>query len=134
MNEVLFVSQVKLGKALLSGLIAGIIAAIAANLFYGIYRSAADVSFEELTLVSITMASLVPSLIASFVYWLFARYTAKPVLWFVSLSVVIAVASIFPNLDPPHEGFALPSTLLHLIVAVICMIAIPMLARRTGKT
>jgi Family of unknown function (DUF6069) len=118
---------------LLSGLIAGAISAVIANLYYLIFSAITGYSYVELNVISITLASVIPSLLGSLVYFGLSRQISTATNVFVTLGLIFGFLSIIPTLvAPPNPapGFAVATAPLHILVAVVCVTVVPFFARR----
>src|SRR5258708_35609575 len=110
--------SVRLGRCLLAGLFSGIIAAILANLAAAAISRVSGLRFEELNLLSISIAAVASNLIGSLFFYGFARWTTRPVLWMAVAALAAATAdSVVTSLRPPHPGFGELANPLQYIVA-----------------
>ena len=66
-----------MGRYLAASLVAGAAAAILNNLIYLIMIAFVDSEWDLLTVVSITIASLLPNLLAGLLFWFLARFTTR---------------------------------------------------------
>lgn len=124
-------SLVKFGKTLFGGVIAGIIAAVLANVMTMIVEDITGYSFKELTVVSITAASMVTNIIGSIVYYFFVNKSKKPIRLYVILALFIATLdSILATINAPAQGFGLIATPIHYIVAITSIIVVPQWSRK----
>ncbi|PYE50517.1 DUF6069 family protein [Deinococcus yavapaiensis] len=115
--------------ALRAGLIAGVVAAIVANAWYYASVAVTGRAYEELNLLSITVTAILPALIGALLYQRLARRVTNATLIFRAVGVTFAVLSTLPQfIQPLHEGFALATAPLHIIVGVIVVWLIPLLA------
>jgi uncharacterized membrane protein YeaQ/YmgE (transglycosylase-associated protein family) len=120
----------------LGGLIAGIVGAIIANIYFLIFSSVTGYSYAELNLFSITLAGIIPSVIGALVYFGLSRMTAKATTLFVALGIVLGALSALPVfIAPPNPapGFAAATTPMHLIVALSAVIIIPLFVQNASK-
>jgi hypothetical protein len=118
-------------NALLAGLLSGIAAAILGTLTLLIMQALTGDRFTELTPVSITAISLLTNLLGGIAYYLLARFTARPALFFAILALVLATLdTLMVAANPLHPGFATVATPLHYVVAFVAIILIPRLAGR----
>ena len=122
-----------LSHCLMAGLIAGIAAGFCANAANFLFEIGFGRKFEELTPVSIAIASLIMCLLGSIVYWALARSTKRPALWFIVLGLAAATLDSIPPLvgDFP-KGFALQANVLHYVVAAAAFFTIPPVSRVRG--
>jgi hypothetical protein len=121
--------SVRFGRCLLAGLFSGIVAAVLANLSAAAISRVSELRFEELNFVSIAIASVGSNLIGSLFFYGFARWTTRPVLWFVVAALAAATAdSVVTILRPPHPDFGKLANPLHYIVAMTAVILLPAFA------
>ncbi len=124
-----------LGRYLRAGLIAGAAAAVLNIILYFVIIRIGGHQGDVLTVVSISVASLLPNLIAALAYFGLARITrwARPLL---SLGVVVFVlVSVLPHLGigpPPSpaldalpEGFDLVTIPLHIVFGLTAIFVMP---------
>jgi hypothetical protein len=124
-------ANVQISSALLAGLIAGIASAVINNLYHALYVSATGNTFPELSLISIALVSLIPSVLGGLVYYALTRFTPRARLVFTVLGLAFAVLTIAPQfVQPLHPGFGWAIAPLHLIAGVSAVLLIPRLARR----
>ena len=118
------------GAYLKAGLIAGVIAAVVANIYFLVYTQVSGNSFEELNLVSVTLASIVPGLAAGLLLDGLRRWSARGTQIFVVGGAVFALLSIVPNIvAPPYPNFFWASSPLHVIVAAVILAVLPRLVK-----
>ncbi len=126
--------SVRFGRCLLAGLFSGIVAAILANLSAAAISRVSELRFAELNLLSISIASVASNLIGSLFFYGFARWTTRPVLWFVVAALAAATAdSVVTILRPPHPDFGKLANPLHYIVAMTAVILLPAFAPTRPK-
>ena len=122
-------SGVSLGRCTLAGLFAGIVAAVLANLALLILVKQMGQSFDVLNWFSVGRASMVSCLLGAFVFGALARWTRRPVLWFVVAGLAVATLdSVMVYLHPPEPGIARIANPLHYVVAITALVFIPALA------
>jgi peptidoglycan/LPS O-acetylase OafA/YrhL len=118
------------GSYLKAGLIAGVIAAVVANIYFLVYTQVSGNTFEELNLVSVTLASIVPGLAAGLLLYGLRRWSARGTQIFVIGGAVFALLTIVPNIvAPPHPNFFWASSPLHVIVAAVILAVLPRMVR-----
>lgn len=123
---------IPLRKALLAGLLSGVAAAILGTLALFIMQALTGDHFAELTPVSITLISLFTNLLGGLAFYLLARFTGRPTLFFALLALVLATLdTIMVAANPLYPGFAMVATPLHYVVALVAILLIPRLAGRT---
>lgn len=125
-------TRVPVSTYLLGGLIAGVISAVLANLYYLIFGAITGYSYAELNVISITLAGILPSLLGSLIYFGLSRQTSAATKIFVTLGLAFGILSIVPTLiAPPNPapGFAAATAPLHILVAVICVTVVPFFVR-----
>ena len=126
--------SVRFGRCLLAGLFSGIVAAILANLSAAAISRVSELRFAELNLLSISIASVASNLIGSLFFYGFARWTTRPVRWFVVAALAAATAdSVVTILRPPHSDFAKLANPLHYIVAMTAVLLLPAFAPSRSK-
>ena len=119
-----------LGRCALAGLLAGMAAAILANLAHALLSQATGLRFRELNFLSITRASLIACVLGGLVFYAAARWTKHPVAWFAVAGLLVTTAdSLFVMLHPPQPGFDRLANPLHFIVGLITIVLLPRLAR-----
>jgi Family of unknown function (DUF6069) len=121
-----------IGTYLLGGLIAGVIAAVIANIYFLIFSGVTGYSYAELNIFSVTMASILPSIVGSLVYFGLTKITSKATAIFTTVGILFGVLSTIPSfIAPPNPapGFALATAPLHVVVAVVCVIVVPLFVR-----
>lgn len=122
---------VQVSRALTGGLIAGVVSAVIGNLYHALYVGITGNTFPELSLLSITLASISPSVLGALVYYALNRISRHAQTIFTVLGLTFAVLSIVPQfIQPLHPGFGWAITPLHLIAGVTAVVLIPRLARR----
>ena len=126
--------SVRFGRCLLAGLFSGIVAAVLANLSAAAISRVSELRFEELNLLSISIASVASNLIGSLFFYGFARWTTRPVLWIAVAALAAATAdSVVTILRPPHPDFGKLANPLHYIVAMTAAILLPAFAPTRSK-
>ena len=123
--------NVQVSRALTGGLAAGVVSSIIGNLYHALYVSVTGNTFPELSLFSITLASLIPSVLGGFVYYALTRVTRYARTIFTVLGLTLAILSIIPQfLQPLYPSFGWVIAPLHLIAGLTAVVLIPRLARR----
>jgi len=121
--------RVSVGRAVLAGVIAGAVGALLGNVALIILTRQFGQSFDQLNWFSISRASMISCMIAAFVYSALARWSKRPVVWFVVLGLAVAVLdSVMVSLHPPEAGFDRIANPLHFVVAISALVLIPALA------
>ena len=121
--------RVSVGRAVLAGVIAGFLGAFLANVAAVILSRQFGQSFDQLNWFSISRASMISCMIAAFVYSALARWSKRPVVWFVVLGLAVAtIDSVMVSLHPPEAGFDRIANPLHFVVAISALALIPALA------
>ena len=119
---------------LLAGFLAGVVAAILANVVYGVFRLLGGTSYDELSVVAITLVSVVPGLLGALLYYGLTRWVKRPALVFIAVALVAAtVDSAIVAMNEPEPGFAVIATPLHYVVALSVAAVLPILASRLPK-
>lgn len=121
-------------QSILAGLTAGVVSAlINAVLFYGFHATGilSDLVYvrpnQPLTLAPVLMASLVPSLVGSLVFFLLEKFTSNGYRIFSILALTLAVLSLFSPFTVPVNvtlGYSLVLCVMHLVVAVVLVYVI----------
>jgi len=121
-------TNVTLLQALKAGLFAGLAAALIKAVLYFIFHSAGIITDSvmvqpntPMTVVPVVMASLVPSIIAALVFFVFARYITNGYRYFRILAIVLLVASFanpFVGIPNVPLGYALALNLMHIPVVL----------------
>ena len=122
-------------QSITAGLIAGLVAAVVnAGLFFAFHATGVlhdgvyvQPPRQPLTLVPVLMASLVPSLIGSLVFFLLERFTNRGYRLFSILALVLAVLSLISPFTVPVNGtlgYALVLCAMHLVVALVLVYVI----------
>lgn len=76
-------------------------------------------SNTSLTIAPVLMASIMPSLVAGLVFFLFEKYSKNGFKIFSIISIILVLASLFSPFSIPNVsiGFAIGLNLMHLLVA-----------------
>ncbi len=75
---------------------------------------------QPLTLLPVVLASTFPTFIGALIFFLFAKFSKKGLLWFSILSlvlVVLSLASPFTNIPNVTFGYACVLDIMHIVVA-----------------
>ena len=98
-------TTVTFGNALVAGLIGGVIAAIVNVILYFVFQAINGGPLlvtrpgmagpDALPLVAVLLLSLVPGLVAGIIYWVLARFTARPDRWFLIVAALVFIAFFF---------------------------------------
>ncbi len=138
MEKSLSFSPVSLKKALVAGLLAGVIIALLNNLYNLFCGAVLDISAPGVIHVgSVTGSSVVPAVLAGVFYYLLARFTRRPGLIFTVVVVVFTLLSmggplqpVLPDGSPAPAGFATLTVPMHLIAGAVMLLVIPRYAAR----
>src|SRR5436305_15348127 len=123
------IGRVSVGRAVLAGVIAGAVRDLLANVALIILSRQFGQSFDQLNWFSISRASMISCVIAAFVYSALARWSNRPVVWFVVLGLAMAsIDSVMVALHPAEAGFDRIANPLHFVVAITALVLIPALA------
>ncbi|MFN8488305.1 MAG: DUF6069 family protein [Caldilineaceae bacterium] len=118
---------------LLGGIAAGVVTAVLNNLWNLIYPAIGGVSAPEVVnLTSITLASILPLLIAAVGYFILARYAKNPTPVFQGVTIALALLTIAGSLNPPMpvpDGFVGLSAPMHVIAGLVGAFVIPRFVR-----
>ena len=132
-----------LSRYLTAGLLTGLIAGVINIITYLILIGLGGFAWDLLTVASIAVASLVPSLLGALVLFGLSRFLKKPRIWFSLVVVVLVMVSVLPHLGigpPPSpalaalpEGFDLMTIPLHFTAGLLAIFILPWLVTRRGK-
>ncbi len=85
---------VPLNQFLIAGAWAGLTATVINNIYSFIYTSVTGFSASgAVNVFTVTLASFIPLILAGLVYYLLARNTAKPTIYFIILAVLLTMVS-----------------------------------------
>lgn len=80
---------------------------------------------EDLPLIAVIAASIIPAFVAAAVLWLLARFVKTPILIFQIIAVVITLLSLFsPFRIPVSLGAQLTLCLMHIVAAASITLAL----------
>jgi hypothetical protein len=138
MEKSFTLSRVSLKKALVAGLLAGVIIALLNNLYNLFCGAVLGISAPGVIHVgSVTGSSVVPALLAGVFYYLLARFTRRPGLIFTVVIVVCTLLSmggplqpVLPDGSPAPAGFATLTMPMHLVAGAVMLLVIPRYAAR----
>jgi hypothetical protein len=124
-------TKLNLKKTLIAGLAAGVVSGIINAVLFLIFHSAGvirdDIFIkpgEAMTIAPVVMASLLPSLLGSLVFFLFEKYTRNGFKIFVIVSIVLALLSLaspFMAIPGVTVGYALVLCVMHLVVPLVLL-------------
>lgn len=119
-------SKLTLKQSLTAGLLAGITSAVINAILFLIFHSAGIISDtiypqpdKPMTIVPVLMASLVPSIIGSLVFFLFEKFTANGYRIFSIVAIVLMVFSLyspFTVIPGVTTGYSLVLCVMHVVV------------------
>lgn len=118
-------NKLSLGQSMKAGLLTAGAAALTNVILFFIFKSAGIFNDtilldgkSPLSVVPVLISSIVPTLIASLVFFLFEKFSSKGYRNFSILSVVLVVLSLFSPFSIPNvtTGFALGLDVMHLTV------------------
>lgn len=127
--------------AAIAGVVTAAIAAVAAivcTLVIGaagtdlvIPASPGSSDLMDLGIGPVVIVTLLAVLVGAGVYWLLERFTRRPVVFWRAVVAVVAVVSLVPVFAiDAGTGNAVALVVLHLVVAAVAAVGMPMLARR----
>lgn len=124
-------------KFVKAGLIAALSAAVLNNLYNLIYTAITGIDVSAIVNVaSITMASLVPILAGTLVYFVLTRVTAKADIIFIIGAAALTMLSLTGPLSPTlpdgsatPSGFAALTIPMHFIAGLACILVLPRVSR-----
>ena len=117
--------------ALMGGAIGAVVNAAIALIAPALIGGAVQVSqpgstvLQDLPLIAVIAASIIPAFVAAAVLWLLGRFTKTPVQIFQILAVVLALLSLIsPFGIPTSLGAQLTLCLMHIVAAVTITLAL----------
>lgn len=132
-------SKITFKNAILAGLFAGIASALANAILFFVGRGAGiftdDLLLQPgqpLTVVPVLLSSVLPSLVASIVFYLLDRYTQRGMLVFTIISLVLLVVS-FMNPFIGIPGITVTQGILLNIMHITVVLALFFFLRRAKK-
>ncbi len=121
-------NKLTLKQSLLAGLFAGLAAAVINAVLFLIFRGTGVITDsiyvkpkEPLTIVPVIMASIVPLVIGSFLFYLVERFTASGLKIFTVVALVLTAISLispFTVIPGVTTGYALVLCLMHIVAAL----------------
>lgn len=118
-----------LGRILLAGVAAGAASALLAVPLAWLLQRAVGSRFAELAPAHLTQACVVSALVGAIAYDALVRRAPRPAGAFTVVAFAVAVLySLVVALNPPQPGFAAVAAPLHLLVAAVTALLLPMLA------
>ncbi|WP_281867651.1 DUF6069 family protein [Flavobacterium sp. GSB-24] len=124
-------SKLSFKKSITAGLYAGAVAAIINAILFFIFHSAGIISDnilpkpnEPLTVVPVIMASIIPLIIGSILFFLFEKFTNKGFLIFYIVAVVFVLLSLispFTVIQDVTVGYALILCVMHIVSAAVLL-------------
>jgi Family of unknown function (DUF6069) len=135
--------KLNLKQSFVAGLLAGVTAGVINAALFLIFHSAGVISDsiypqpnEPMTIVSVIMASFVPAIIASLVFFLFEKFTNKGFKIFVIISLILMLLSLyspFAVIPGVTTGYSMVLCVMHIVVALSILFFIRR-AKRTEET
>ena len=124
-------------KFVKAGFIAALSAAVLSNIYNLIYTAITGIDVSAVVnIASITMASFVPILAGTLVYFALTRVTAKADMIFIigagTLTLVSLMAPLQPTLpdgSATPSGFAALTIPMHLIAGLACILVLPRMSK-----
>ena len=125
-------------SVLLWALIAAVITAVVNNVYGTIYSAATGLRIPEvINLVSVTLASVMPVLVAGLGYFLLTRITRHSFIIFAVVVAVLGVLSVggsfapeLPDGSPTPSGFAGLSAPMHFTGPLIAILLVPIASKQ----
>lgn len=121
-------NKVSFGSAVKAGLFAGLTATAINVILFFIFHATGVISDtifiqpgQPMTVVPIIMSSLIPSVIASLVFFLFEKFTKNGYRIFMIVSIVLMLVTFinpFVGIPGVTTGYALVLDLMHVFVVV----------------
>ena len=123
-------SKLTFKESIQAGLLAGVTSAVINAVLFFVFHEMgvlADTIFvqppnQPLVIGSVIVASLVPSLIGSIVFFLIEKFTSNGYRIFSILAITLAVLSLFTAFKVPVNvtmGYSLVLCVMHLVVAFV---------------
>lgn len=119
-------SKLNFKQSLIAGLSAGVTSAVINAILFLIFHGTGVISDTiypqpntPMTIVPVIMASMVPSIIGSLIFFLFEKFTSNGYKIFSILAIVLMVLSLyspFTVIPGVTTGYALVLCLMHLVV------------------
>ncbi|MFP4089190.1 MAG: hypothetical protein ACLFT3_02705 [Cyclobacteriaceae bacterium] len=134
-------SNVPKKQFIIAGAVAGAIAAVINNIYHLTYSAITGFTAKEaVNIFTVSLASIVPLIIAGYVYYLLARYTSKGTTYFIVLSVLLTMfterlrvfAIFFYQYDVPVEFYSMIIP-MNFIAGAIAAAVIPLYVIKIGK-
>jgi len=121
-------SKLNIKQSLIAGLMAGITAAVINGILFLIFHSTGVISDdiypkpnEPMTIVPVVMASIIPALIGSLIFFLLEKFTNKGFNIFAIATGILTVLSLyspFTVIPGVTTGYALVLCVMHIVVPV----------------
>lgn len=120
-----------------AGFVAALLAAALNNIYNLIYTAITGIDVSDVVnIVSVTMASFVPILAGTLVYFVLTRVTAKADIIFmigaaalILLSLIPPLSSTLPDGSATPSGFAALTIPMHFIAGLACILVLPRMSR-----
>ena len=124
-----------LGHCVLGGLVAGIAAALLANLTLLILTRQFGQSFDGLTWYSIARAAVISCVLLGFIYSGLSRWTKHPSVWFALIVLAISTGNaVLITTRVAETGFGRVAIPIHFVGALTAIVLIPRLAAAVPRT
>ena len=128
-------------KFVKAGFMAALSAAALSNIYNLIYTAITGIDVSAVVNVeSITMASLVPILAGTLVYFVLTRVTAKADIIFIIGAAALTMLSLMGPLSPTlpdgsatPSGFAALTIPMHFIAGLACILVLPRISRAESQ-
>jgi len=126
-------NRLPISKYLIAGLLAGLIAAVVNNIYHLSYSAITGVEFKVVVnVLTVTLASVIPLVLAGLVYQALDNNTNKATVIFVIMTIFLTICSmgsmavpVFPNREEVPEGFYGLTLPMHFIAGGIAAVVIP---------
>lgn len=118
-------SKLTFGQSIKAGLLAGLVAAVIDGILFFVFHAAGvftDNVFiqpnQPLTIVPVLIASFVPAILGSIVFFLIEKYTNRGFTIFRILTLILVVLSMYSPFALPHAtlGYSLVLGVMHIVV------------------
>jgi len=133
-------SKLTLKQSLKAGVFAGLLAVLVNGILYTIFHSLDVISDniyiqpgQPMTIIPIIISSIIPSILAAFVFFLIEKYSKTGYKTFTIIAVILLLLSFLnPFMGIPNVtvGYALALNLMHITVVVALLVFIRREIRR----
>jgi hypothetical protein len=119
----------------LGGLVAGVAAALLANLTLFILTRQFGQSFDGLTWYTIARAAVISCVLLGFIYSGLSRRTKHPLVWFALIVLAVSTGNaVLITMRVAEAGFGRVAIPIHFVGALTAIVLIPRLAAAIPRT